>query len=65
MYLSSNDVFALRATCKSILERKTSLRCFGGWGGLAYDVLKFVYLHPFVHNQGSFSIRIESNTNKA
>ena len=37
-------------TCKSILERKTSLRRF--WvRDLVCDVLKFVFLHQFFHNQ--------------
>ena len=38
------------ATRKSILERKTSLRRFWMWD-LACDVLKFVFLHQFFHNQ--------------
>ena len=37
-------------TCKSILERKTSLRRF--WvRNLVCDVLKFVFLHQFSHHQ--------------
>ena len=42
----------IKATRKSILERKTSLRRFeaAGWGvggWLAGDVLKFVFLYQF------------------
>ena len=47
-----------RFLCKSILERKTSLRRFGGGGYLACHVLKFVSVHRFFHNQESFSRRI-------
>ena len=57
------------ATRKSILERKTSVRRFGGGGvegeDLACDVLKFVFLYRFFCNQQSFSRGIKSNTNKA
>ena len=35
-----------------------------GVGGLACDVLKFVFLHQFFHNQESSSRRTKSNRNK-
>ena len=40
-----------------------SLQRFGG-GGLACDVLKFVFLHRFFHKQEGFSRRIKSSANK-
>ena len=65
------------ANRKSILVRKASLRRFGGVyvcvcvgrggsdGGLACDILKFVFLHRFFYNQESFLRRKKFNANKA